>query len=90
MARKKTEVIDDDGNEWAPPEPGTPIAHVIYLLEYGRKRGFRIGPTVQVGDTIVQVADLRQQAAISSAHSKDEPEIHPGSDMAVLLGGSEG
>ena len=58
MARSN-DVIDDDGNLIAPPPPDHPVMAVLYLLEYGRKRGFRIGPTVQVGDTIVQVRDMR-------------------------------
>lgn len=59
MARNTSDVIDDDGNIIAPPPPDSPVAQIVWLLEYGRKRGFRIGPTVQVGDTIVQVRDMR-------------------------------
>lgn len=88
MARK-IDIVDDDGNELPPPDPGSPVAQIIYLLEYGRKRGFMIGPRVQVGDAIVEVRDLRQAAA----HARDQrdalPDIEPGSDMAILLGPSE-
>jgi hypothetical protein len=84
MARKKIEIVDDDGNELPPPEPGSPVAQIIYLLEYGRKRGFRIGPRVQVADTIVEVADLRQAAA-TAREAGGGPELPPGSDMAILL-----
>lgn len=87
MARKRDEVIDEDGNVLPPPEPGTPIAQIIYLMEYGRKRGFRIGPRVQVGDTVAEVLDLRQQIQISKAQRSETPDLVPGSDMAVLLGG---
>lgn len=89
MARKRTEVIDEDGNALPPPEPGSPVAAVIYLLEYGRLRGFRIGPTVQVDGVIVQVADLRQQMQMQKAQAEGSPDIEPGSDMALILG-SEG
>jgi hypothetical protein len=84
MARKH-EIIDDDGNALPPPAPDTDVALIIYLLEYGRKRGFRIGPTLKVGETVLQVADLRQ--AQQSASEGSVPDIEPGSDMATLLGG---
>ncbi len=87
MARSKTEIIDEHGNVLPPPEPGSPVANVIYLLEYGRKRGFCVGPTIQVGDTIVQVRDLRQEAQMKKDSSA--PELEPGSDMSVLLGGDD-
>lgn len=51
---------DDDGNELTPPSPDSDIGQLIYLLEYGRQRGFRIGPRVQIGDVVLEVADLRQ------------------------------
>lgn len=82
---RKHEIIDDDGNVLAPPEPGTDAAHIVYLLEYGRKRGFQIGPTVKVGETVLQVVDLRQAAQQNKASTI--PDIEPGSDMATLLGG---
>ncbi len=87
---RKNEVIDEDGNVLPPPEPGTPVAHIIYLLEYGRKRGFRIGPRVQVGDAIAEVLDLRQQIQVQQAQrTETRPDVEPGSDMAVLLGSEE-
>jgi hypothetical protein len=87
MARKRDEVIDDDGNILAPPAPDSPVGQLIYLLEYGRKRGFRIGPRVQVGDTIVEVLDLRQRKAVQEDNGDDNMDLVPGSDMATLLGG---
>lgn len=83
---KKVEIIDDDGNEILPPAPDSPVMSVIYLLEYGRKRGFKIGPRVQVGDTIVEVSDLRQKAALADVDRHGHPDVEPGSDMAVVLG----
>lgn len=82
MARKN-DVIDDDGNLIAPPPPDDPIMKILYLLEYSRKRGFRIGPTVQVGDTIIQVTDMR----LKTPQEQREPELAPGSDMALILQG---
>lgn len=77
------DILDDDGNLLAPPEPGTDAANVIYLLEYARKRGFRLGGTLKVGEIVVQVVDLRQAA---QQDRPSAPDIEPGSDMAVLLG----
>lgn len=51
---------DEDGNAVPVPPAESDLAQLIQLLEYGRKRGFRIGPTVQIGKLTVQVADLRQ------------------------------
>lgn len=82
---RKVEIVDDDGNVIAPPEPGSPVAQIIYLLEYGRTRGFLIGPRVQVGDTVLEVRDLRQAAA-HAENRRSEPDLVPGSPMAVLLG----
>lgn len=79
---RKTTVVDEDGNEMQPPEPGSALAQVIYLLEYGRKRGFQIGPALQVGDIIVQVRDMR----IKETQHEHAPDVTPGSDMAKVLG----
>jgi hypothetical protein len=51
---------DDDGNPLALPAADSNVGQLIYLLEWARVRGFRVGPTVQVGTLIVQVSDLRQ------------------------------
>lgn len=59
MARKID--ADDDGNDLPVPPADSDVGQLIYLLEYGRQRGFRIGPTVQIGNLIVQVNDLRQK-----------------------------
>jgi hypothetical protein len=83
---RKTEIIDDDGNLIPPPEPGSPVAQIIYLLEYGRKRGFQIGPRVQVGDTIVEVMDIRQ-AKEHAGSANRAPELDPDSDMALIIAG---
>ena len=52
---------DDEGNPLGVPDPKSDAGQLIYLLEWARLRGFRLGPTVQIGDLIVQVTDLRQQ-----------------------------
>ena len=75
-------MVDDHANEIPPPEPGSPVGQLIYLLEWGRKRGFRIGPEVQIGDVHLQVRDLREDRA-----GEPSPEIPPGSDMDLILRG---
>ena len=52
-------VHDEDGNDLPPLPEDSPVHAIIYMLEYGRVRGFRFGPTLQVGDIIVQVTDTR-------------------------------
>lgn len=62
---------DEDGNAVPIPPAESDLAQLIQLLEYGRKRGFRIGPTVQIGKLTVQVQDLRQD----EVERKDEPQM---------------
>ncbi len=56
------QVLDDDGNALPAPDPTSDVGQLIYLLEYARLRGFELGPTLQIGNTVVQVKDLRQRA----------------------------
>lgn len=91
MGRKRDEVLDDDGNVLPVPGPESgDVEKAIYLLEYARLRGFRIGPTLKVGAIVTQVRDLRQEEKMS--HDQRDalaPDLVPGSDMALLLGGPE-
>ena len=50
-------LIDADGNELPTPPDGSDVAHMIYLLEYCRRRKFKLGPLAQVGDVVIQVTD---------------------------------
>lgn len=84
----KKDIIDDDGNIIAPPPADHPVRAIVWLLEYGRTRGFRIGPRIQVGDTIVECADLRLIAKEYGGEPKPS-DLEPGSPMAVLLAGDE-
>lgn len=52
---------DDDGNTVPVPPVDSDLAQLIQLLEYGRKRGFQIGPAIRVGSIVTQVRDLRQK-----------------------------
>ena len=51
---------DEDGNVVPVPPADSDLAQLIQLLEYGRRRGFRIGPTVKIGQLVTQIQDLRQ------------------------------
>lgn len=87
MSSRKTEILDDDGNVLAPPPPDSDVAQVIYLLEYARKRGFQIGPSLKVGSVELDVRDARQHAqAMRDAAGGSTTEIQPGSAFAALLG----
>ncbi len=52
---------DEEGNTLPVPPAESDLAQLIQLLEYARKRGYRIGPTVKVGAIVTQVQDLRQE-----------------------------
>lgn len=84
----KHDIIDDDGNIITPPEAGSTVHQLVWLLEYGRSRGFQIGPTVQIGDVIVQVKDLRQ-ARKYAEEQKLTSGLEDDPDMAVVLGAKE-
>ena len=51
---------DDEGDPVPQPAKESDLADLIQLLEYGRRKGYRIGPVVRIGKITVQVADLRQ------------------------------
>jgi len=63
-----------EGEMLVVPEPGTDVAHLIYLLEYARRRGFRVGPAVQIGGLAIQVQDLRQ-VEDDPARSASDPGV---------------
>ena len=65
---------DEEGNDLPVPLADSDVGQLIYLLEYGRKRGFRIGPTVQIGNVVIQVSDLRQSEG-RRQNNDPEPDI---------------
>ena len=90
-SRNRNEVIDDDGNVM--PIPGAEAGDVekaIYLLEYARLRGFRIGPTLKIGDIVMSVADIRQEREMTKEQRERVPDLVPGTDMHTLLGSGQG
>lgn len=60
--KKPKSVVTDEGDELPELDMKSDLGQLIHLLEYARRRGFKIGPTVQINQIIVQVADLSQQA----------------------------
>lgn len=52
-------VHDEAGNVIA-IDPVSSVGQLVALLEYGRARGYRIGPLVKLDGLTVQVQDLRQ------------------------------
>lgn len=61
---------DEDGNPVPQPVVASDVSDLIQLMEYGRRKGFRIGPTVRVGKIVLQIRDLRQ---LEADPSKDIP-----------------
>lgn len=51
---------DIDGNDITAPPAASDVGQLIYLLEWARRRGFRVGPAIRVGGLTLQVQDLRQ------------------------------
>lgn len=49
---------DEDGND-LPEVTSSDVKDLIYLLEYARKRGFQVGPTIKIGEVTLQVRDTR-------------------------------
>ncbi len=74
---------DEDGNALPVPPPESDLATLIQLLEYARRRGFRVGPTVKVGSIVTQVQDMRQDET-----GRDLP-ADPGPWAAAGLEGDE-
>lgn len=51
---------DSDGNPVFDVDPASSSGQLVALLEWARRRGFRLGPTIKIGDLVLQVQDLRQ------------------------------
>jgi hypothetical protein len=66
MARRSSD-------ELPAPLPATDhVTRAIRLLEWARAKGVRIGPTLQVGDVIMQVTDMRQRAVDGTGGPADD------------------
>lgn len=49
-----------DPEDKSPLAPDDDVMRAIHLLEWGRRKGVRIGPILEVGDVKMQVNDIRQ------------------------------
>lgn len=63
---------DEEGNDLPVPPAASDLAQLIQLLEYGRRRGFRIGPTIRVGSIVTSIIDLRQDELPRGAEGPGE------------------
>lgn len=71
----RSKLATEEGEYIPDIDPNSELGQIIYLLEYARKRDFRIGPNIQIGNTIVQVSDLRQLKAMSRGGDERETDI---------------
>ena len=62
---------DDEGDPVPQPAPESDLADLIQILEYGRRKGFAIGPMVRIGKIALQVTDMRLRR---NAGAAEEPE----------------
>lgn len=62
---------DEAGNVIA-IDPVSSVGQLVALLEYGRARGYRIGPFVKLDGLTVQVQDLRQPEGRGVAPPPDQ------------------
>jgi hypothetical protein len=51
---------DEHGNPVLEVDPLSSAGQLVALLEWARRRNFKLGPMVKIGDVMVQVTDLRQ------------------------------
>lgn len=72
---------DEHGNPLPEVDPNSSAGQLIALLEYCRRRHFRIGPMVKIGDVMVQVQDLRLE------DGRDLPDLSEDPELARIMGG---
>lgn len=65
--------VHDEAGNVIPIDPAGPVGQLVALLEYGRARGFRIGPMVKIDGLVVQVQDVRQR----EGHDLPMPDVGP-------------
>ncbi len=56
---RKRPPATEEGDELPAIDPKSDVGMLVALLEWGRDRGFQLGPTIQVGAVTVQVRDMR-------------------------------
>jgi hypothetical protein len=92
MARGRAPIQPDvdDPPATAPARPPKrerdDVDRVMALLEWGRKRGFQIGPSVEVGTVKLMVRDLRPALREKLGDDQDDEEHVPLSDIMAEHG----
>lgn len=69
---------DESGDPVLSVDPHSDAGQLVALLEWARKRGFRIGPTVKIGAVVAQVEDLRQT---EGRGTQPVPDMGPFEDL---------
>ena len=69
--------FDDEGDPLPLPAANSDLADLIQLLEYARRKHFRLGPMVRVGKIALQVGDLRQAEVYGKAADTGVPDPGP-------------
>lgn len=68
--------FDEAGDPVVAPSPetavGEAVAAIKQIMEWGRKRGFQIGPEVQVGEVVIRIRDLRQAKDLAKPGAKEQ------------------
>lgn len=68
-----------------PPAKSNPVDELQRLLLWGREKGFRIGPAVELGDLKLFVTDLRQAKNEKFAMDDDGAPVDGGVYVAAGL-----
>lgn len=55
-----TDPDDPTPDDLIEPADSDTLARILWFMEQARKRQFRVGPFLRVGNVTLQVADLRQ------------------------------
>jgi hypothetical protein len=71
---------DEHGNPVLEVDPLSSAGQLVALLEWARRRNFKLGPMVKIGDVMVQVTDMRQEPG----HRMPDEQLDP--DVARVMG----
>jgi hypothetical protein len=66
---------DENGNPVPEVDPLSSAGQLVALLEWARRRNFKLGPMVKIGDVMVQVTDLRQETGHRMPNLPDDPDV---------------
>jgi hypothetical protein len=66
---------DENGNPVLEVDPLSSAGQLVALLEWARRRNFKLGPMVKIGDVMVQVTDLRQEPGRRAPEEQLDPDV---------------